>query len=413
MAPSPYNLILVISLSSLLGPALSQDLALVHTEAGEASVTSDDAEDGPPVSSDQVFVATEEWQEVRPGQAVPGGLHVRMNLETGKKEAKILEEAKDNSLWKEGGLNHEALKEAMKNIKADDNNEGKTEFDPYRFRSMDELKNALGDVQLNMKTDMELLTKLINEFKETQDDVDKVTILEDLEYYVHQYDNALLFVDMGGLKDVIIPSLNSSNPQIRLHSCLLLSGAAQSNPKFQISALESGLLETLLRMTTLDPDPSVSTKAFSALSAIMRNFPEAQNTLLRQGGLGVLVKLFNNEEKSYEKLKVKILTLISDLLVERETVAASEDETSLMRKSQFNDIDKKFSLESQILEHGWCSVFSKTLVLPRSDRQAKRYAKRKEEHKIKVTVFFTGMTSCQQLVMISRCGWSMTLSRNY
>ena len=126
-------------------------------------------------------------------------------------------------------------------------------------------------------------------------------------------------------------------------------------------------------MTTLDVDPLVSTKAFSALSAIIRNFPEAQNSLLRQGGLGVLVKLFDNEEKSYEKLKIKILTLISDLLIERETVSATEDETSLKRKSQFNDIDEKFSLQSQIREQGWCGVFSKTLILPRNDRQAKRY----------------------------------------
>ena len=374
MASNIVHLTLVSSLTCLLVPALSQDLALVHTEDGDtgasdASVTSAD----PPVSSDQVFVATEEWQEVRPGQRVPGGLHVRMNLETGKKEAKLLEQDKDKGLWQEGGLNHEALKEAMKNIKADDNSEGKTEFDPDKFRSMDELKDALGDVQMNMKTDMELLTKLVKEFKESTDDVDKVTILEDLEYYVHQYDNALLFVDMGGLKDVITPSLNSSNPQLRLHSCLLLSGAAQSNPKFQISALEAGLAETLLRMTTLDRDPSVSTKAFSALSAIIRNFPEAQNTLLRQGGLGVLVKLFNNEEKSYEKLKIKILTLISDLLIERETVIDSEDETTIRRKSQYKEIDEKFSLKSQIREHGWCSVFSKTLVLPRNDRQDKRY----------------------------------------
>ena len=57
-----------------------------ESEASEASVTSEK----PLVSSDSVFVATEEWQEVWPGQRVPGGLHVRMNLETGKKEAKIL-----------------------------------------------------------------------------------------------------------------------------------------------------------------------------------------------------------------------------------------------------------------------------------------------------------------------------------
>ena len=39
---------------------------------------------------DQVFVAQEDWQEIREGQKVPGGLHYRMNLETGKKEAKLL-----------------------------------------------------------------------------------------------------------------------------------------------------------------------------------------------------------------------------------------------------------------------------------------------------------------------------------
>ena len=37
----------------------------------------------------------------------------------------------------------------------------------------------------------------------------QVTILEDLEYYVHQYDNALLFADLGGVKDIVTPSLNS------------------------------------------------------------------------------------------------------------------------------------------------------------------------------------------------------------
>ena len=37
------------------------------------------------------FVATNEWQKIKDGQKVPSGLHYRMNLETGLKEAKILE----------------------------------------------------------------------------------------------------------------------------------------------------------------------------------------------------------------------------------------------------------------------------------------------------------------------------------
>ncbi|TDH70715.1 hypothetical protein CCR75_008874 [Bremia lactucae] len=37
------------------------------------------------------FVATNEWQDLLPGQGVPRGLHMRLNLETGKREAKLVD----------------------------------------------------------------------------------------------------------------------------------------------------------------------------------------------------------------------------------------------------------------------------------------------------------------------------------
>merc|ERR1712241_1152080 len=40
---------------------------------------------------DSAFIATPEWQEIGEGPKVPSGVHYRMNLETGKKEAKLLE----------------------------------------------------------------------------------------------------------------------------------------------------------------------------------------------------------------------------------------------------------------------------------------------------------------------------------
>ena len=36
------------------------------------------------------FIPTHEWQIVEEGQMIPAGLHIRMNLSTGKKEAKLL-----------------------------------------------------------------------------------------------------------------------------------------------------------------------------------------------------------------------------------------------------------------------------------------------------------------------------------
>ena len=43
-----------------------------------------------------VFVASKQWQVVREGQAIPPGLHVRMNLQTGLKEAKLLDDEDGN-----------------------------------------------------------------------------------------------------------------------------------------------------------------------------------------------------------------------------------------------------------------------------------------------------------------------------
>lgn len=40
----------------------------------------------------QIFVPTEEWQTIRQGQEIPAGLHVRINMETLQKEAKLLSE---------------------------------------------------------------------------------------------------------------------------------------------------------------------------------------------------------------------------------------------------------------------------------------------------------------------------------
>lgn len=44
-----------------------------------------------------MFVPTHEWQEIQPGQAIPPGLHVRMDFQTGKKEAKIWEPDADSA----------------------------------------------------------------------------------------------------------------------------------------------------------------------------------------------------------------------------------------------------------------------------------------------------------------------------
>jgi nucleotide exchange factor SIL1 len=67
-------------------------------------------------------VATNEWQKIEPGQAIPKGLHVRMNLQTGEREARLLQSDESQSTSqdnKDTVYTHEYLKKALKNIKAE------------------------------------------------------------------------------------------------------------------------------------------------------------------------------------------------------------------------------------------------------------------------------------------------------
>ena len=44
-----------------------------------------------------MFEPTEEWQEIKPGQSIPPGLHVRVDLQTGLKEAKLMDSEESDS----------------------------------------------------------------------------------------------------------------------------------------------------------------------------------------------------------------------------------------------------------------------------------------------------------------------------
>lgn len=45
---------------------------------------------------DEKFVPTKEWQEVKTGQHIPPGLHVKMDLQNGGKWAKLMDKEEDS-----------------------------------------------------------------------------------------------------------------------------------------------------------------------------------------------------------------------------------------------------------------------------------------------------------------------------
>lgn len=342
------------------------------------------------VKSDQPenksFVPSHEWQKIEDGQILPAGLHVRINLHTGAKEAK-LPDKNDNSKslittkkkdFNEGVIHYEQLKETMKNIKADDpvfkDNVKK------KFRSYEEIKKDLNQLHMNIKSDIEIVTDLIETFRkfkiqdknsnnsnsEWSSDEEILSVLTDLEYLVHQHNNALEFARLNGFSDVVYKCLNSSSSQIRSEALLLLGSATQSNPKVQIAALDSGGVNLLLNILMFDESIQVKSRGMYALSCLTRRFPVAQEKLIKYGGLTVFAKIFDEEKQDLFKLQVKIINLIHDLLFERKDTKMSileesdKNHTNLKLKylqdkySQY----ERINLESFLVEQDWCKRIS-------------------------------------------------------
>lgn len=85
---------------------------------------------------------------------------------------------------------------------------------------------------------MQIMVRLINKFNSSSSSLEeKVAALFDLEYYVHQMDNAQDLLSFGGLQ-VVINGLNSTEPLVKEYAAFALGAAFSSNPKVQVEAVE-------------------------------------------------------------------------------------------------------------------------------------------------------------------------------
>jgi len=90
-----------------------------------------------------------------------------------------------------------------------------------------------------------------------------------------------------------------------------------SNPAVQVSAIEAGALQQLIRLLSTESCITFRSRLLAALSSLVRHFPFAQRKFLELGGLQTLSHLLSDHSSDSEKLSVKAITLVSDLLTER------------------------------------------------------------------------------------------------
>ncbi|KAM4690833.1 nucleotide exchange factor SIL1 [Rhinophrynus dorsalis] len=383
-------IVLRVKLAVLLS-SLCFYVCLSHQSPGYALTVVEDAEDDGDLESvvqiedeydpedHEVFHPTREWQVVKPGQAVPAGLHMRLNLQTGMNEAKLLDENNDDkqerthkSPFVSETYTGKELKEALAKFKEGVKMQNSQEEEVYvkdikqRFKQIEDLKKEFNDLHINIETDFEIMTKIINRFNNSlSTTAEKINALNDLEYYVHQVDNAQNLFKLGALQ-LLISCLNSTDPLLIEHSAFVIGSALASNPKVQIEAFEGGALQKLLVVLAAEHTVSVKKKALYALSSMLRQFPYAQQQFLKLGGLQILKNVFR--EKKSELLYVRVITLLYDMIVEK-LLLHKENNTG--QKEEQNQQYNKVHLLESITEQGWCTIISNLLRLPENDAREK------------------------------------------
>ena len=89
---------------------------------------------------------------------------------------------------KSNSFSPEELKEALKKFKTSQEDSEQKPVDVRgKFRSYTELKEDLKEIELNMKTETEIVYDLIQKYQQPDLEEEKrINILTDLEYYLHQ-----------------------------------------------------------------------------------------------------------------------------------------------------------------------------------------------------------------------------------
>ncbi|KAM8910209.1 nucleotide exchange factor SIL1 isoform 2-T5 [Spinachia spinachia] len=316
----------------------------------EAEVTAD--EDG----DFEVVQPTDNWQTLKAGQAVPAGSHVRLNLQTGQREIRLGKE--QLKYWPQ---EHRETKTDQGTISADELKQALKKMENLipdsvtsKYRPLGELKRDVAQLDLLVETDVQIMKRLLDQFKNSNLTTElKLSLLLDLEYLVHQVDNAQSLCSMGGLQ-LVVEGLNSTDFRLQETSAFVLGAAASSNPMVQVKALESGALQTLLVILATAQPLRVKKK---------RHF-------LSHGGLQVLSELFRADGGGV--LRIRIVTMLYDMISEKELISQAgldqaPDATHEEQVQQYS----KVSMQEELLEKGWCTLVPQMLESTEHDYREK------------------------------------------
>ncbi|CAH8675536.1 unnamed protein product [Schistosoma rodhaini] len=242
------------------------------------------------------------------------------------------------------------------------------------FRSYDELKKDFQKINVNIKTDPEIINEIMTEMKQNNSSDERLAIiLEDLSYYLHQIDNARIFSKNGF--ETLLQLLHHPSYEVKKASLKAIGAATQGNSEVKVVALQSGLVDQLhsfLKACINGQDSlefsTLLSGVVSTLSALLRDFPYAQKQFFSTSGISpsgfeLLAQLSRrNASKGIQGLRVRILTLLTYLYSERLDAQKDFEEGPTKTKMDVWNMYASIPFEESFLMYGFCETLHISLL---------------------------------------------------
>lgn len=158
------------------------------------------------------------------------------------------------------------------------------------------------------------MKKILTELQTNSEDVDKkIELLEVLEEFLENLDNAVDFHTIGGYQ-YIMDLINSVDKEEIIFQCLSLLGtSSQNQPKVQKILVEANLIPQVMDFIKKSSNMKLKTKAIRCISCMITNYEAGSKVFLFNNGLNILKTILFDDSITHIPLLQKTLILLKDL----------------------------------------------------------------------------------------------------
>ncbi|KAG5418418.1 SIL1 [Candida metapsilosis] len=321
----------------------------------------------------RIFVPTNEWQVIKPGQDIPAGLHVRLNLETSEREAKLMTgeldtEARNEDIVVVGGdngdksnndnsntLNHEQIASAL--------HINKKNKPRVSHGDLSDFDSAVEEVeQYDQHGDKERLLKALDTVND---------LSHDIELGEQLTSNGLLFQKLINLSS----STNDVQLEERIYN--IIAASLRNNPGAVTNLLNGKVpgfnvenhITSLLENISESPDV-IQKRKIGIIQALVQNPTIAHQLFSFEHPTG-LNQLISNYPSLSQEAKVRVVNLLEDLNMrgnsnDKRTIEDTDPDSNMSKFIQQALREGKFKDEADANAY-----FTNLVNIHKNDKQLK------------------------------------------